>query len=277
MRSRFRWPQTARSALVLVIALAVSGAAPEAWERWARSDPASEIVVDHTVWTSFLGRYVRPHKDGVHRVSYGEVTGPDRAALSGYLEQLSQVCVTCLRRPEQRAYWINLYNALTIDVVLAHHPVDSIRDIDISPGFFSQGPWGKKLIEVEGVAVSLDDIEHRILRPLWKDPRTHYAVNCASIGCPNLLTEAFTAENLEGMLDGAARAYVNHPRGVTIHDDDLVVSSIYSWFEVDFGGNERGVIQHLGRFAEPALAEQLRRFDSIDDDVYDWRLNDQAR
>ena len=122
-----------------------------------------------------------------------------------------------------------------------------------------------------------DDIEHRILRPLWREPRTHYAINCASIGCPNLMREAFTAGNTEALLDAGARAYVNHPRGVTVAGDNLVVSSIYDWFQVDFGGSDKGVIRHLRQYAEPALEARLQRFDSIDDDEYDWSLNDVPR
>ena len=263
------WPLAAALA---VVATASHAAEPEAWERWNRSDPESTRVVDHSDWTALLERNVRPSPDGVNRVAYGEVSDRDRATLQGYLDRLSRTCVTCLRKPEQRAFWINLYNALTLDLILDHYPVDSIRDI--RPSFFRIGPWGQTLIEVEGTGVGLDDIEHRILRPLWRDPRTHYAVNCASIGCPNLMREAFTAENTEALLDAGARAYVNHPRGVTIAGDDLVVSSIYDWFQVDFGDSEQGVIQHLRRYAEPTLETRLRRFDSIDRDDYDWGLND---
>ena len=85
-------------------------------------------------------------------------------------------------------------------VVLDHYPVDGIRDIDISPGLFAGGPWDKKLVEIEGDDVSLNDIEHRILRPIWRDPCIHYAVNCASIGCSNLRPTAFTAANAERCL-----------------------------------------------------------------------------
>lgn len=172
------------------------------------------------------------------------------------------------------AYWINLYNALTMQVVLEHYPVDSIRDIDISPGWFSDGPWGAKLVGVEGEQLTLDDIEHRILRPIWQDPRIHYAVNCAAVGCPNLQPEPYEGETVDEQLDRAARAYVNHPRGATVTGGDLVVSSIYAWYEEDFGGSEQGVIDHLTAFAEPPLDRMLADFSAIDDDRYDWSLND---
>ena len=159
---------------------------------------------------------MKPSPDGVNRVAYGKVAPQDKQALASYVDRLSKVQVTKLARSEQLPYWINLYNAATVKVVLDHYPVESILKIDISPGLFAKGPWKKKLLTVEGEAVSLDDIEHRILRPIWKDPRTHYAVNCASLGCPNLQPRAFTAGNMDELLDAGARAYVNHPRGARV-------------------------------------------------------------
>ncbi len=267
-------------ALAFGLALAVpvlgsAQAAPKAdlWERWQAHDPASTRQVDHGAWTGFLQRYVQAAADGVNRVAYGAVTPGDRDLLRHYLGHLAAQPLSSLSRAEQQAYWINLYNALTVSVVLEAYPVQSIRDIDISPGLFSDGPWGKKLLAVEGEEVSLDDIEHRILRPIWRDPRIHYAVNCASIGCPNLLTTAFTAENSEALLDKAARAYINHPRGAEVSGGRLVVSSIYDWFESDFGDGDVEVIAHLRRHAEPALLAALAGIDSIADDRYDWSLN----
>jgi hypothetical protein len=172
---------------------------------------------------------------------------------------------------------VNLYNALTVQVILDHYPVDSIRDVDISPGWFADGPWGKELIAVEGTALSLDDIEHRILRPIWQDPRIHYAVNCASIGCPDLQPEPFTADGLDAQLDAAARAYVNDPRGAEVTGDGLVVSKIYTWFQEDFGGTDIGVIRHLRQHADAELKAQLDGVDAIADSRYDWSLNDTAR
>ncbi|WP_417516402.1 DUF547 domain-containing protein [Minwuia sp.] len=267
--------------IVLVFALfwpALTSAAPRAdlWERWIplESDPSASV--DHSAWNGFLARFVIQGGDGLNRFDYGAVRPQDRADLQRYLADLSAIRPTVLNRPEAMAYWINLYNALTVDVVLDHYPVDSIRDIDISPGFFSSGPWGAKLFEVEGVALSLDDIEHRILRPIWQTPLIHYAVNCASIGCPNLRAEAFEAARLAQQLDDAARTFVNHPRAVRVSGRVAEVSSIYDWFRSDFGSTDREVIDHLIRFAESPLAAQLRRVERIGGDFYDWRLNDTA-
>ena len=107
---------------------------------------------------------------------------------------MSDLTITDYNKKEQLAYWINLYNSLTIKVVLEHYPVKSIKEIKLS-GIFKPGPWKKELVIIEGKKLSLDNIEHDILRPIWKDNRVHYAVNCASIGCPNLQNSAFTAKN----------------------------------------------------------------------------------
>ncbi len=250
-------------------------AAPKAdlWEYWEQHEPDSSVTVDHGPWTDFLQRYVSQGPNGVNLVDYQGVTAEDRAILDSYLESLTGTEATSLSRASQKPFWINLYNALTIQVVLEHYPVESIKDISF--GFLSfGGPWKEELVTIEGRELSLNDIEHRILRPLWQDPRIHYAVNCASMGCPNLQRKAFTTENTDDLLNKAAREYVNHPRGVSIEDGGLVVSSIYDWFQEDFGGSDAGVIEHLMQYADPELKRKLQGFEDVDDDRYDWTLND---
>ncbi|HET6519355.1 MAG TPA: DUF547 domain-containing protein [Geminicoccaceae bacterium] len=262
---------------VLIAALAMSTeATPRAklWDRWTAHDPAASAAIGHDAWAAFLGRYVSvATEDGVARVAYCDVDPADRAALDAYLADLAATRISAYNRDEQMAYWINLYNALTVRLVLDHYPVRSVRDIDISPGPFSDGPWGKQLIEVEGEPLSLDDIQNRILRPIWRDPRVHYALSCAAVGCPDLGAEPYRGSTLDAQLTRAARAYVNHPRGVAIQGGRLVVSKIYTWFQEDFGGSAKGVLRHLKAYAEPGLAMRLERFDDIDDDRYDWTLN----
>ena len=182
---------------------------------------------------------------------YASVAPEDRKALKDYLRDLQSLPVSSYNRAEQRAYWINLYNAFTVDLVLSRFSVESIRDINISPGLFARGPWGAKLLTIEGEGLSLDDIEHRILRPIWKDNRVHYAVNCASLGCPNLQAAAYTSDNTEALLEKGAREYVNHPRGVAIKNGKLYVSSIYVWFQEDFGGSAEGADEALGKICRP--------------------------
>jgi len=259
---------------VLICSAALAAAKPDLWEYWLQNDPSATIRVDHSAWDRFLQSYLVKRKNAVTLVQYGRVSATDRDTISAYIRKLVQTPVSRLHRAEQKAFWINLYNALTVKVILDHYPVKSIRDIDISPGLFSDGPWGKKLISVESQQISLDDIEHRILRPIWKDPRVHYGVNCASIGCPNLQPVAYTRDNTDDLLDIGAREYVNHDRGVRFEEGRLVVSSIYSWFEVDFGSKEAGVVAHLKKYARPELLEKLESVNRITDTDYDWGLND---
>ena len=278
-----RTARLARGPLLVLAALMLAGIesfaalfAPSAelWPRWQAHDPASTARIDHGAWSRLLAARVSPGADGIARFAYAAVTAEERAALDGYLEGLAAQPISRFSRDEQFAYWLNLYNALTVRAVLDHYPVETIRDIDISPGLFADGPWGAELITVEGEALTLDDIEHRILRPIWQDPRIHYAVNCAALGCPDLLSEAFTAASADALMTAAARAFVNHPRGVRVVDGTAEVSSIYAWFAEDFGGGTPGILAHLRAFADPPLRAALEGVTVISDHDYDWALND---
>jgi len=275
-----------KTALLCLVALTTTlsintYAAPksELWEYWLQHDPKSKMVISHNPWNQFLSTYVETNSNsntavkGINTLKYASVTAADKQALKSYIATLTALPISQYNRNQQRAYWINLYNALTVDVVLDHYPVKSIMDIKLS-GLFTRGPWKKELISVEQQPLSLNDIEHRILRPIWKDPRTHYAVNCASLGCPNLSTQAYTAENMEQQLEQAATAFINHPRGVEIKDGTLIVSSIYNWFKEDFGGDDTQVIKHLEQYAKEPLKHQLSTVQSIFDDQYNWQLNE---
>jgi hypothetical protein len=268
--------QIAATVAALLMCAAAAEAAPRAelWAKWQAHDDAYAGTIDHVAWDYFLRSYVRLGSDGIARIPYARVTVSDRERLGADLADLAGVPISAYSRREQFAFWVDLYNELTVKLVLDHYPVSTIKNIAISPGLFSVGPWGRKLITVEREALSLDDIEHRILRPIWRDPRIHYAVNCAALGCPNLQPSAFTAANTEALLDKAAREYVNHPRGATVSRSELTVSSIYIWYEADFGGTEAGVIEHLKRYARPGLASALATIDHISGDSYDWALND---
>jgi hypothetical protein len=270
----------ARIVAILILALPLSGfgsieglLAPskDLWPRWAVADPASTAQIDHTAWSAFLQKYLVPGE--VNRVRYAKVTTADRRALETYIAGLALLPITKYNRAEQLAYWINLYNAMTVDLVLEYYPIKSIRDIDISPGWFAFGPWDKDLLTIEGQRLSLNDIEHRILRPIWNDPRLHYALNCASLGCPNLAPVPFTAENADQLLEQGARDFING-RAVRLTGGRLIVSSIYDWFIEDFGGSETGVLDHLRKYAAPPLAAELAARRKIDGEAYDWRLND---
>lgn len=250
------------------------------WPRWQAHDPSSTRVLDWAPLDAWLRDFVVPSSDGINRVRYGAVSDTRRGDLADIIAGLAAEPVSSLNRGEQRTYWINLYNAVTLKVVLDHYPVASIHAIDLSGDLISDGPWKAPLVTIEDEALTLNDIEHRILRPIWPDARIHYAVNCAAIGCPNLRAEAWRPWTLEADLDAAAAAYINHPRGVRVgrcnNQPVLTVSKIYDWYAEDFGGTEVAVLAHFRRYAKGETAKAVAQYIEIHDTAYDWALNDAA-
>lgn len=252
--------------------------APEsvALSGWDESNEESTERIDHGAWQELLDRYVVARDTGVNLVDYAGLARNDAAAakLAAYLDYLQGLDPLTYSRAEQKAFWINLYNALTLQVVLSEYPVDSIKEIHegLIP---NTGPWADVHAEVNGRGLTLDNIEHGILRPLWRDNRIHYGVNCAAYGCPHLVATAFTAANTDSLLAEAARAYVNDARGVAFKAADrIVISSIYEWYVEDFGHTEDSVLEHLMEYADPDLRERLSNFRGTIEYEYDWRLNE---
>ena len=268
--------------LVSFVLYKTSGiAAPksELWPRWQTHNAENREVIDHSAWGIILKKYLvssqLPTESsapvGINLMEYGGVSKIDYDLLKIYLTTLEGIPISSFSRPEQRAFWINLYNAATVNLILEHYPVESITNISFS--FFSFGPWDEELLTIEGEELSLNDIEHRILRPIWQDPRIHYALNCASIGCPNLQPIAFTAKNTDSLLETGASEYINHPRGAKKEDKKLWLSKIFEWYQDDYGGNEAGVLIHIQKYAKENLANSLYEDELEIEYHYDWRLN----
>ncbi len=262
-----------RTLLVTILLLfsTILWAAVDPGEYFKQSNANSQEKVNHQIFQYILDRYLNGNNSsGINRFDYNSVSGEDKKILKNYLKKLSDIDVTKLNKKEQMAYWINMYNALTVDTILWKYPVDSIKDI--KSGIFTPGPWKLKLITVENVELSLNDIEHSILRPIWKDKRIHYAVNCASMGCPNLSKSVYSANSLEEMLNSAASDYINHPRGVNFGNNKLILSSIYNWYKDDFG-SKKDLLQHLAEYAKGDLKEKLLTWTGSIKYGYDWELN----
>lgn len=267
--------------LIVTVALTLLFATPalcapkaDLWTRWQTHDENATAHIDHSRFDAFLKKYVVVHEHGPNGVRYGKVTAKDKQALESYIQAMQKIKIDDYDRDTQYAYWINLYNAVTLDLVLDAYPVDSIRDV--GGGVFSSGPWKKKLLTVEGEKLSLNDIEHRILRPIWHDPLTHYGVNCAAMGCPSLRRDAYTGDNVYDALRENAKDFVNSPEGVEIKDGKVTVSRIYDWYAEDFGHSETAIVSQLRRHAAPALSARLDMLHRIDGYQYDWALNDEA-
>jgi len=237
---------------------------------WQASNAKNKQSIDHQLWGELLTTYLSENNaGGIRTFDYAKVTQSDKAKLHSYLATLQQIDPRHYQKSEQLAYWINLYNALTIDVVLKHYPINSIKDI--GDGF--TGPWNYELATIAGKSITLNQIEHGILRGLWQDNRIHYVINCASVGCPDLPMQPLSGQNIEQQLNASAVRFINQSKGVQFNGDNLVLSSIYSWFSVDFGENEQQLMMHLTQYAEPELKEKMKIFKGNIKYDYNWKLN----
>jgi hypothetical protein len=158
------------------------------------------------------------------------------------------------------AYYINLYNAGTVKLIVDHYPVESIKDIP--------NRWDKEWIKVGSDVLSLNDIEHKILRKM-NEARIHFAINCASYSCPKLLNSAFTAENMEGQLHQAALDFINDPKRNQFEGNTAYLSKIFKWYKGDFTEN-RSLREYINPYVDRSLPEDVK----IEYLEYDWSLND---
>jgi hypothetical protein len=271
-------PQTAR----LTRRTALAGMAAFAW-------PVAAAGVDHShaAWTSLLNKHVVLVRGGqASRLRYAGMAR-DGLALRAYLASLAAVDAQAFAgftKPQQMAFLVNAYNASTVELVLGRYPgLASIKDL----GNLFSSPWKKAFVPLLGGTLSLDDIEHGMLRQpgRYDDPRIHFAVNCASVGCPPLREEAFTADRLDAQLDEqAARFLADRDRNRwNAVDQRLEVSRIFDWYGDDFLAGHRGIgsletffARHADLLADaPADRERIRaKKAALVFLPYDWALND---
>lgn len=220
--------------------------------------------VDNTIYAELLERHV---DNGF--VDYAGLKQQE-ARLDAYLDILAAVDPDSLSRSGAFAYYINVYNAWTIKLILMNYPgVESIRDL----GSWFKSPWKKEFVKLKKGTVHLDHVEHEILRPTFKDPRIHFAVNCASRSCPPLRGEPYDGERLNQQLNEQTRQFCNDPAFNFLEGDTLHVSSIFDWYEEDFPDN---LVDFFLTYADPDLGQRLKeRRGDIDIEYldYDWSLN----
>lgn len=220
-------------------------------------------AVDDGAYAELLRAHVR---DGV--VDYAGFKR-DEARLDDFLERSGRVDPAGLPREDRFAYYINAYNAWTIKLILTGYPgVKSIKEL----GSLLQSPWKKPFVKIGGRTLTLDDIEHSILRPEFKDARVHFAINCASKGCPPLLAEPYRGAVLDEQLTRVTTAFLNRPGNYRLDGNRLHVTSIFKWFGEDFGN----VLDFYTRYAQGELKQALlagRDRIKIDYLDYDWSLN----
>ncbi len=258
------------AAAVLFFVVGGAHAVPDsvAWNFWRAE--GTQADVDHSAWQTLLDDYVIIDPQGVNRVRYGVLGSEARPRLRRYLDQLAAVDPRSLTRGAQQAYWINLYNALTIETVLDYPRKKSI--LRMGRKLLAIGPWDDHRIEIAGQKITLNDIEHRILRPLFGDERVHFAVNCASVSCPNIAKTAYTAGNLDELLDTQVAAYLKHPRGLRQTERGFELSTIFDWYRIDFAADEKGLREWLAA-RRPDIAPGLQNLSRKLSYEYNWDLN----
>jgi hypothetical protein len=226
----------------------------------------SSPPVSHVLWDTLLHRHVK--SDGF--VDYQGMIR-DSAQLNRYLEVLSAANPNGENwtREEKMAFWINAYNAFTVKLIVDYYPVESIKDIKRGIPFVNT-VWDIKFISIGGKKYDLNNIEHSILRPDFKDARVHAAINCASYSCPVLRGEAYMAERLDEQLTDAMRRFVNDPLRNRVSAKKAEVSEIFKWFRGDFVRETGSIRAYLNRYAEEKL-DANGRISHLD---YKWKLND---
>ncbi len=225
------------------------------------------IPVSHQVFDELLKKHVS--KDG--KVNYrGFIQEKER--LEKYLKLLSENPpdrVTWTKN-QQLAYWINAYNAFTIQLIMDNYPVKSIQDLHPKLKIpMVNTVWHVKFFSIGGKETSLDEIEHQILRKEFNEPRIHFAINCASFSCPPLLNEAYTSEKLEMQLENAARRFINDAKRNKLGKESIQISWIFSWFKSDFTKNTT-LIEFLNKYADSPIDANAK----ISYLKYDWSLNE---
>jgi hypothetical protein len=230
----------------------------------ASSQGSMGSVVDYGIYSGLLEKYV---KNG--HVNYRGFKS-DEASLDQYLKVLESTDTKQLSPREAFAYYTNVYNAWTIKLILSGYPgIKSIKDL----GSFFQTPWEKKIVRLDGKVLTLDDVEHNILRPRFKDPRVHFAINCAAFSCPPLRSEPYQGDKLDQQLDDATRMFINNPERNYIEGNTLYVSKIFKWFAEDF---DHDVVSFISKFAEDNFKQNLeakKNVLKVKYLPYDWTLN----
>jgi hypothetical protein len=221
-------------------------------------------AVDHGPWSALLARYV----DDNGRVAYRNLFTEDRATFEKYLTTLAQARTEGMSEADDKAFWLNAYNAVIVSGVLQGHTAEGVLARKRLFSWFT--------VPVAGKSRSPDEIEHQILRKQFHDPRIHFAIVCASSSCPKLRREAYVPERLDLQLDEATRAFVNDPSRNRIEPQRLGLSRIFEWFADDFMRDSGSVSAFVQRFVDgdkkTILSEKADALRYLD---YDWTLNAQ--
>jgi hypothetical protein len=232
-------------------------------------------AVDHSPWDALLRKYV--DNDGYVNYVAWHASGTDRKALNTYLSSLSQANPRAKATKDAKlAFWINAYNAVTVQGILREYPTTSIRNH--TSKVFGYNIWKDLQLYVSGKPYSLEAIEHQVLRKMG-EPRIHFAIVCASIGCPRLLNQAYTAKSVQKQLDVNAKNFFSRSQNFRYDSrgQKFQMSQILSWFGEDFGPNQAAQLRTIAKWLpnETAQTAAKRANGSVSFLDYNWKLNDQ--
>src|SRR6056297_238279 len=274
-----RWLRV--SVAAMAVALSCAGEAAAGSEATVGLDvPREKRVpvdqIDHSGWDRLLKKFV--DVGGMVEYTGWKASRADRQALNRYLNRLSHASFPrSSSRQAALAFWINAYNALTVEGILREYPTSSIRNHTAK--LFGYNLWEDFRLLVGGRPYSLEEIEHEILRKMG-EPRIHFAIVCASIGCPRLLNEAYTADQLEQQLTMNSRNFFANQRNLRFDSSrqHFQLSSILEWFGEDFGANQAAQLRTIAPYFPQGAAQQFasQGRGSVSYLDYDWGLNDQA-
>lgn len=240
---------------------------------------AAAAPPDYKPWGELLSKYYDPAKG----MNYKALKERDKATLDTLRLQMAAADVQLLSRQDQLAYWINLYNISVVGIVVDNYPVESIRDLSTDP-VGRLNIFKKDLVDTRRGKVSLNDIENEQIRNGFKDPRIHFAINCAAESCPPIRTEPYAGDRIKEQLDDQTRKFLNGPKGVRIEKKSgeliLHTSKIMDWFKTDFYKWGGGTVEFLTRYVSPdkrKLMDAAGNQIDVEYDDYSWKLNDNSK
>ena len=237
---------------------------------------AAPAIFDHSAFDALLRRHVRHG-----RVDYDAFKAA--SLFSAYLDALERADPTALDERERLAFWINVYNAYTIELIVQHGERESIRNINKTLGLWAgKGPWREPLVRAGGRRLTLDEVEHEIVRKQFHEPRIHFALVCAAVSCPPLRAEAYVGTRLDAQLDEQARLFLRHTPAsnrVDVAARSVHVSPIFDWYRQDFGGSDASIGRFIAQYYSAGPERELlaRGTFKLEITPYDWTLNSSAR
>lgn len=261
--------------VVMIATPASAGKKSYVGAKAVRGRAVSMDKIDHSAWNGLLQKYV--DQDGMVNYRQWRSSAGDQQQLNRYLSALSTANPTIpATREAQLAFWINAYNAVTVSGILKEYPTTSIRNHTAK--VVGYNIWHDYQLYVGGTPHSLDTMEHKILRKM-SEPRIHFAIVCASIGCPRLLNEAYVANRIDEQLELNAKDFFSRPQNFKYDAsrNQFQLSSILSWFGEDFGSNQKAQLRRIANWLPTKAAQQaaIRGSVSVSFQDYNWNLNEQ--